>query len=99
MTAPAYLAYAHIANRPKNVLNTFLRSAIHATDSTFNGCTANSAATNALRHAMPVMARRTTNKSAVFAPWSNAFTRWCHPGRKPKIWQSSMCDSHVSGCQ
>src|SRR5450432_92401 len=82
---PTYLAYAHTAHRPKNVLNKSLRSAIHATDSTCSGCTANSAATNALRHALPVMVRRTTNNNAVFAPWSSAFSRWCHPGREPKI--------------
>src|SRR5438045_943739 len=97
--ADACLPYAHNASIQNSVLNTSLRSAIHATDSTCNGCSANSAATNALRHAMPVIARRTANNSAVFAPWNSTFTRWCPPGRKPKIWQSSMCDNHVSGCQ
>src|SRR4029453_8893792 len=27
------------------------------------------------------------------------FTRWCAPGDMPKSWTSSMCESHVSGCQ
>jgi hypothetical protein len=26
-------------------------------------------------------------------------TRWWGPGFRPKSWTSSMCESHVSGCQ
>ena len=37
-------------SRKNSVLSTSLRSPIHATDSTRSGCTANSAATIALRH-------------------------------------------------
>ncbi len=41
----------------KNALNTSLRSEIQATDSTWTGCQANSAATKALGHKAPVMKR------------------------------------------
>jgi hypothetical protein len=40
----------------KNELRTSLRSATHATDSTWSGCQAKSAATKALRQRAPVMA-------------------------------------------
>ena len=49
-----YRTYAHSDSSPKNALKTSLRSATHATDSTCNGCKANSAATNALRHVAAV---------------------------------------------
>ena len=48
----------------KSALSTSLRSEIHATDSTCSGCSANSAATNALRHRAPVFARSTRTAAA-----------------------------------
>ncbi len=49
------------------VLRTFLRSDIHATDSTFKGWNANMAATNALCQIAPVMRRRTKNNNRELA--------------------------------
>ena len=49
------------------MLSTSLRSATQATDSTWSGWTAKSAATNALRQRAPVIRARTTNRSAAFA--------------------------------
>src|SRR2546425_10261879 len=44
-----YAPYAQSVNKKKNPLKTSFRSEIQATDSTLNGCQANSAATNKLR--------------------------------------------------
>ncbi len=81
------------------MLSTSLRSAIHATDSTWSGWTAKSSATAALRPGAPVRARRTAKSSAAFAAWSAAFTRWGPAGVTPNSSTSSMCESQVSGCQ
>ena len=48
------------------MLSRFLRSEIQATDSTLMGCTANSAATMALRPVQPVARRNTQNSSSTF---------------------------------
>src|SRR5687768_15822353 len=57
-----YEAYAQIVSAQKNVLRTSFLSAIHATDSTWSGCTANTAATNALRPVAPVIVLNNPNK-------------------------------------
>ena len=49
------------------VLRTFLRSAAHATDSTFKGWNANMAATKALGQIAPVIRKRTKNNNKEFA--------------------------------
>ena len=63
----AYRVYAINVNIQKNALNTSLRSAAHATDSTCNGCQANNAATNVLRHIVPVSCLNQRNSSKVLA--------------------------------
>ena len=78
---------------------TSLRSATQATDSTCVGCTAKSAATTALRPGAPVMRESTRNRSAAFAACRSTLTAWWAPGASPKSCTSSMCESHVSGCQ
>src|SRR6266404_3248732 len=55
--ARAYFTYAINASSSKKVLNTSLRSAAHATDSTCAGCHAKRAATKALRQTAPVNCR------------------------------------------
>ena len=54
------------------MLKTFLRSATHATDSTFTGCSANSAATMRLRHVKPVALCRSENKHGIQGMEENA---------------------------
>jgi len=85
-----------------------LRSATQATDSTWSGCTAKSAATNALLHAAPVSRTRRRKRSTVLATWRRRFVAW-KPGALfakgcasfPSPWSSasSIRDIHVSGCQ
>src|SRR6056297_3108513 len=62
----AYAAYASMQSIQKNVLNTFLRSAIQATDSTLRECTTKSIATNALFQYAPVTCLITRNRSRAF---------------------------------
>src|SRR5437660_191671 len=95
-TLVTYFAYAHTVSRKKNALNTSLRSETQATDSTCSGCSANRAATSALRHSAPVIRLRTRNNSRVLVRWNPALARWCAPARWPKSWQSRLCESHVS---
>ena len=71
----AQRAYAIRVSRKKNVLSTSLRSAIHATDSTWSGCTANSAATNALRQIDAVRRRKSRKSNSTLAMWSSKFVR------------------------
>ena len=52
-----------MVSNPNKVLSTFLRSDIHATDSTFKGWNANMAATKALFQIAPVMRNRTKNSN------------------------------------
>ena len=77
----------------------FLRSAIQATESTCTGWSANRAAAMALAPRRPVIRRSTANSSSVFSVCRRRLLRWCPAGLSPKSWQSSMCDSHVTGCQ
>jgi len=58
-----------------NVERTSLRSATHATDSTWRGWIAKSAATTALRHLAAVMSASTRNNSTTFTTWSRRFTK------------------------
>ncbi len=83
----------------KQVLNTSLRSETQATDCTCSGCSANSAATSALRHADPVIRDKTPNSSNALATWRNTLTRWCAPARPPHNCQTTMWESQVSGRQ
>ncbi|MBK7877016.1 MAG: hypothetical protein IPJ77_14935 [Planctomycetes bacterium] len=76
-----------------------MRSATHATDSTCSGWSANSAATS---HATPKRAvqRITSMPSSTDASTCKpSDTKWCAPGASPNSSTSSMCDSHVKGCQ
>ena len=57
------------------MLRTFLRSAIHATDSTLMGCNAKSAATIRLRQAKPVALSRIRNRSTALAAWRSTLTK------------------------
>ena len=79
--------------------STSFRSATQATDSTWVGWTAKSAATSALRQVAPVIRRKTRNTSTAFAACRTTFTTWWAPGLMPKSSTSSMCESQVSGCQ
>src|SRR6516164_3530827 len=63
----AYQPYPASPNRKKKVHNRFLRSAIHATDSTFSGWIANSAATRKLRHVAPVKRSNNIHSTTAFA--------------------------------
>src|SRR5260370_24759675 len=81
------------------MLRTFLRSEIHATDSTLIGCRAKSAATTRLRQVRPVALSRIKNRSTAFAAWRSTLMVWGPAGLKPKIWQSRACESQVTGCQ
>src|SRR5579885_3495599 len=83
----------------KTALSTSLRSAIHATDSTCSGCTANKAATNALRQNAPVICRSTRNRRIAATACKSTFVRWCPAGFRPYSRQSSMCEIIVTGCQ
>ena len=83
----------------KNVLNTSFRSDTQATDSTCRGWRAKRAATKALRQTAPVIRRHRAKSSSVLPTCSATFTKWGPQAFWPKTWQSSMCDSHVSGCQ
>gem|GEM_PF-3964713 len=64
-----------MVSRKKNPLNTSLRSDTQATDSARNGWTANSAATNALRHRLPVSCRNTKNSNIALAACHSTLTR------------------------
>ena len=56
-------------------LNTSLRSATHATDSTRSGWIANTAATNALRPRHPVIRRSTRNRRSTVAVCSRTLVK------------------------
>jgi hypothetical protein len=81
------------------VLRTSFLSATHATDSTWSGCTAKSAATRALRHKAPVIREKSRNKSKTPTTWSTRFVVWYTPGDEPPRLASSWSDSQVNGCQ
>ena len=67
----------------KKALRTSFRSAIHATDSTCSGCSANKAATNALRQRAPVRRFSATNSRLALTLWSKRLVRWCPLGFNP----------------
>src|ERR1019366_8074288 len=87
------------ASNPKKALSESFRSATQATDSTWNGCRAKTNATHALRQRLPVERLRNAKSSSTASAWSSTLVRWCHPLRRPNIWQSSMCERRVSGNQ
>ena len=76
-----------------------MRSAIHATDSTCSGCTANTAAVKADAPVARVI-RWSARKSstAANACWST-FTAWKPAGSKPNSVRSRCSESQVSGIQ
>ncbi len=61
------------------MLNTFLRSATQATDSTLMGCHANNAATIQLRPNQPVARQSTQNSNTAFRAWKSRLVSWCRP--------------------
>ena len=63
----AHCPCAASVRRKKKVLRTSFRSEIQATDSTWSGCTANSAATTRLGHSAAVQRRSRANSISVFA--------------------------------
>ena len=81
------------------MLNTSLRSAIQATDSTCNGCQAKNAAITAPGHLVRVMRRHKWNSKTALTACNNALIKCWAPGFTPTNSQSSMCDNHVIGCQ
>ena len=83
----------------KKVLTTFLRSATQATESTFMGCMAKSAATKALLQKAPVIHLKTMKSKRLFAMWNIRPVKWCFPGCNPYNWQSRAWESQVTGCQ
>jgi hypothetical protein len=92
-------AYAKRASIQKSALSVSLRSATHATDSTWRGCSANAPATKALRPRAFVHRVSHTSSSTVFATCSARSVAWCRPARRPKSCASSWCDSHTRGVQ
>ena len=84
------LVYVHIVSSQKTVLNTSLRSAIQATDSTCIGWMANNAATNALRHREPVTLSSSENSSSTHARCSKRFVTWNTRGSR---WPYACCAS------
>src|SRR5215831_951807 len=94
-----YQTYANIVNNQKSVLNTSLRSATQATDSTCRGCNANNPATKALGHVCRVARRNVRKSSTLFAACSSTFVKWKPVGLTPYRLASNCNDSHVSGCQ
>jgi hypothetical protein len=79
--------------------NRLFRSVIHATVSTWSGCQAKTAATNAAGQKAPARRRSTRKSRATLAEWKKTLTRWCAPAFTPNHSQSSMWESHASGCQ
>ena len=69
----AYQLYAYRASKKNSMLSTFFRSAAHATDSTFIGCSANKAATIKLRQLNPVALWSSRKRMTAFAACSNTF--------------------------
>ena len=81
------------------MLRTFLRSEIHATDSTLIGCRAKERGD---RQAAPSQARSTlqNQKQEHRVGRMEKHIGGVEPsGFKPKIWQSRAYESQVSGCQ
>ena len=52
----------------------------------------------AIHGALSHRSRRMNNRTAL-AVWKRTLMMWCIPALRPKSWQSSMCESQVSGCQ
>ena len=84
-----YRSQSHVVAHQKTVLRTSLRSAIQATDSTWAGCTANNAATHALRQTAPVMSSNNPNNSNVASACHATFIRWWAPASMPNRVTSS----------
>ena len=79
--------------------STLLRCETQATDSTFNGWNAKSAAVTRLGARRRVALSKKRKRKAAFRAWSNALTAWCAPARIPKSETSTMCETSVRGCQ
>lgn len=67
----------------KTVLNTSLRCATKATDSTCKGCKANRAATKPLLQIDPVILYKTEKSNNVLMICSNRFVQWYPPAFNP----------------
>src|SRR5262245_51358104 len=63
----AYPTYARMVSMKTSVLKTLFRSATHATDSTFKGCTANKPATKPLLQIAPVITCKIQNSRTTLA--------------------------------
>ena len=83
----------------KSVLSTFFRSEIQATDCTFSGCSANSAATSRLGAQAPVACQSSQKSRAAFSAWRTTLVAWWPRGSSPNACASAVCASQVSGCQ
>src|SRR5687768_11373890 len=93
------MRYVQTANSQKNALSTSLRSEIHATDSTWIGCTANTAATKKLRPIAPVRLAIRPNSSNVLARCNKTLATCCASGPGPNSSTTNACESIVTGCQ
>jgi len=81
------------------VLSVVFRCETHATDSTFAGCRAKSAATAKLGAIASVIDASMPNRSSALATWSATSIAWCAAGSTPKSSTSAMWLSQVSGNQ
>ena len=88
-----------MAASQNSVDSTSLRSETQATDSTWSGCTANSAPTTALRQSEPVARRNQAKSRVALTAWRTTETRWWLPASRPKNSTSAMWESQVTGCQ
>ena len=79
-----YQAYARNVSIRKNVLSTSFRSETQATDSTCSGCSANRAATRALRHRAPVIRKSIRSRTTALPACSSTLVRWCPPAHSRK---------------
>ena len=68
------------------MLSTFFRSATHATDSTFSGCTANNAATSRLGPTRFVTHASSRNSTTAFSACSNTLSKWWPIGFSANSW-------------
>src|SRR5262249_33123131 len=80
-------------------LRTSLRSLIHATDSTWRGWIANSAATSALGHSCAVIFRITTNSNMTLTMCSATLVKWNPRGQGPENCRSAINESQTIGFQ
>jgi len=80
------------------VLNTFFRSAAHATDSTLIGCSAKQAATIRLRQRNPVALCSSRKRRTALTTWSKTFRNDVRRVQAEEFEVESV-ESQVRGCQ